>query len=138
MYVPLLQSVARVGCFLAGCCYGAPTKQWWGVTFSSLHSLAPLHVPLHPTQLYSSLASLSIFFILYFVSKRIYRIPGTLVLLYLILESCSRFTVDLWRGDGDIAMRGIVSVLFLISLVVLINLVYGKKNKDIKNKKEAR
>src|ERR1700730_16604302 len=30
IYSPLLQSISRIGCFLAGCCYGLPTEQPWG------------------------------------------------------------------------------------------------------------
>jgi phosphatidylglycerol:prolipoprotein diacylglycerol transferase len=40
--------IARIGCFAAGCCYGAPTDMPWGVLF-------PGHThPVHPTQLYAT------------------------------------------------------------------------------------
>lgn len=49
--VPVAVAVAigRIGCFLAGCCYGTPTGLPWGVVFASVDSL-----PRHPTQLYEA------------------------------------------------------------------------------------
>jgi phosphatidylglycerol:prolipoprotein diacylglycerol transferase len=47
--------IARIGCFAAGCCYGAPTDLPWGVLF-------PEHThPVHPTQLYATGMNLLIF-----------------------------------------------------------------------------
>lgn len=39
--VALGQSVGRLGCFFAGCCYGKPTELPWGITFTNTDSLAP-------------------------------------------------------------------------------------------------
>ena len=64
--LPLGHALGRVGCFLAGCCFGKPTSLPWGVTFTDPHSLVAreyLGVPLHPTQLYEVLANIILFFI---------------------------------------------------------------------------
>ena len=42
----------RLGCTSAGCCFGKPTTLPWAITFTDPACLAPLHVPLHPTQIY--------------------------------------------------------------------------------------
>lgn len=99
IYSPLLQSVSRVGCFLAGCCYGMHTTSWIGVTYTDTMSLAPLHYPLHPTQLYSSAALLLIFILMYGVLQHIFKKPGQLLFWYLILESSERFFIDFLRAD---------------------------------------
>ena len=39
----------------AGCCYGSPTDEPWGVVFMNPESLAPLGIALHPAQLYEFL-----------------------------------------------------------------------------------
>jgi len=96
---PLVVAIARIGCFLAGCCYGVETTLPWGVTFSNADALAPLHVPLHPTQLYASVISFLIFLILLFIEKKAYVASGTIVFTYLLLGSISRFFVDFLRGD---------------------------------------
>ncbi|MDD5207359.1 MAG: prolipoprotein diacylglyceryl transferase, partial [Desulfobacterales bacterium] len=43
--VALGQSLGRVGCFMAGCCYGKPLDAPWSVVFTDPVSLAPLHIP---------------------------------------------------------------------------------------------
>lgn len=99
LYAPLLQSIARLGCLCAGCCHGLPTSQPWGLTYCDPEGFAPLHVPLHPTQVYSSLALLAIFFILRFGVARSALRPGTILWSYLALEGTERFIIDFWRAD---------------------------------------
>ncbi len=59
--IALGQAVGRVGCLLAGCCYGKPTDLPWAVTFTDPLAASnvgtPLGVSLHPTQLYESFAT---------------------------------------------------------------------------------
>jgi len=106
-FAPLLQAISRIGCLMAGCCYGilAPTIPW-AITFTNPESTIPpylLGLPLHPTQIYLSLASFGIFLFLYFFSHLFVSKAGQLTCIYLILESLSRFTIDFWRGDrGDL------------------------------------
>ncbi|MBI3039031.1 prolipoprotein diacylglyceryl transferase, partial [bacterium] len=52
MGLPLGIAFSRVGCFLNGCCYGIPCDYPWGVVFPKISP----QTPLHPTQLYESLA----------------------------------------------------------------------------------
>jgi len=99
LYAPLLQSISRIGCFFAGCCHGASTTAPWGVTYTDPQSSAPLHVRLHPSQLYSSLVLFGIFLLLFFVVQRRVRRPGQLAAAYLMLVSLERFAVDFFRGD---------------------------------------
>jgi phosphatidylglycerol:prolipoprotein diacylglycerol transferase len=101
MYAPLLQSISRIGCFLAGCCYGVPASSFvkWAVIFSDPHCLAPMNVALHPTQLYLSFSSFLIFLMLRFYDKRFAYKNGQVTFVYLALESISRFSWDFLRGD---------------------------------------
>lgn len=57
-------SIGRWGCFSAGCCYGKILFSKIGVIFKDMKSIAPLEVPLHPTQIYSSFANYLVFLIL--------------------------------------------------------------------------
>jgi phosphatidylglycerol:prolipoprotein diacylglycerol transferase len=126
VYAPLLQSVARIGCLFAGCCYGAPAPiSNFSVTFTSPYSLAPIGVPLYPTQLYSAIASFVIFLFLFSISKRVYKKTGVLFLLYLMLESFSRFMVEFWRGNRELfygpftSMQVIVGGVFSMAFILL-------------------
>jgi len=99
LYAPLLQSISRIGCYVAGCCYGMPTTLPWAVMYTSAHSLAPICVRMHPTQLYSSMTLLCIFFFMRFIAIKLCNRPGQLITLYLILASVERFSIDFWRAD---------------------------------------
>lgn len=94
----LAQSVGRLGCLSAGCCYGKTCANALAITFTDPLSHAPLNVPLHPTQIYHAVADLFIFFVLVFLS-RVSRRRGVAVVGYLLLYGTLRFTVECWRGD---------------------------------------
>jgi len=111
VYAPAIalgQSVGRLGCFAGGCDYGKPTTSSWSVVFTNpfAHEISgvPLGVPLHPTQIYESLATLSIFGILLWRFRRKTR-DGEIFLLYLGLYAVARFFLEFLRGDED---RGFV------------------------------
>jgi phosphatidylglycerol---prolipoprotein diacylglyceryl transferase len=97
-------AIGRLGCFAAGCCWGAPTHLPWAVTFTNPVSEqrvgVPLGVPLHPTQLYESLAEALIFLILYCRFARPHR-PGAIIGLYLALYSSARFLIEFVRAHDQ-------------------------------------
>ena len=64
VYIPLLQAISRIGCFLAGCCYGCPTKTSWGIYSRGLNSEC-VNQLIHPVQLYSTGIQLLIFVFLF-------------------------------------------------------------------------
>lgn len=117
------QGIGRIGCFMAGCCYGKPTDAPWGVVFTHPHSLAPLHVPLHPTQLYSFGLNLLLFFVLLILHRK-KAYDGQVFLWLLVLHSTGRLWVERFRGDD----RGVVfgsgmSVTQFLALVILIGAI---------------
>lgn len=123
--IALGQAIGRLGCFAAGCCYGKPTRSLFGVTFTNPYSHetvgVPLMVPLHPTQIYESLASLLLFFILWEWLKR-KRFDGQVFILYLALYSCVRFVIEFFRGDVErgFVLEGMLSTSQSISLMLII------------------
>jgi phosphatidylglycerol---prolipoprotein diacylglyceryl transferase len=99
---------ARIGCFMAGCCYGKETLLPWGVTFTDPQSLARLRVPLHPTQLYEAAGGLFLFFFLTWMEKR-KSYEGQIFWLFLFLYSLLRFLIEFFRDDP----RGFLPGTFL-------------------------
>lgn len=98
----LAQGLGRVGCFLAGCCWGTPTGLPFGVTFRSdlAHNLTgvPLQVRLHPTQLYEATLVLSaIPFLMWLRKKRSFF--GQVILVYVLFYAIARFFLEFLRGD---------------------------------------
>lgn len=124
----LAQGFGRIGCFLAGCCYGRETHAWYGITFEN-SPLAPNHVSLIPAQLISSAADFIHFFLLLSITKR-KKTDGIVVSSYLIFYSIGRFLIEMLRNDP----RGNVSVLStsqFISIFILgmgiLSLIWLKK-----------
>jgi phosphatidylglycerol---prolipoprotein diacylglyceryl transferase len=117
---------ARVGCFLAGCCYGRPTALPWGVTFSDPDSLGPLHVCIHPTQLYEAAGGVLLFCYLLWLAGR-KRFDGQIFWSLLLLYSAGRFLVEFVRDDErGVVLGGLLSTsqgigagLALLSLFML-------------------
>lgn len=99
LYAPILHAIARLGCFMAGCCYGACTSLPWAITYTDIHSEAPLNITLHPTQLYTSIALIIAFLFLRAIQNKVK--PGQLLMLYLMCEGLIRFSIDFLRFDHE-------------------------------------
>lgn len=117
--VALAQAFGRIGCFLAGCCYGRETDSCIGVVFT--HSdFAPNGVKLLPTQLIMSAGDLIIMSILLiYASKRPQK--GRVSALYLMLYSVGRFVVEFLRNDD----RGNVGGLSTSQFIAIFILIFG-------------
>ncbi len=104
---PFGQFLGRLGCFMAGCCYGQKCDLPWAVTFEHPESLAPTGVALHPTQLYEAALALVVFGIIFGWRQR-KRFDGQLLFLYLMLAGLARFFVEFFRGDerGPVVLAG--------------------------------
>lgn len=100
LHAPLLQSLSRIGCFFAGCCYGKATDLWCGITYYDTESMAPLYIKIHPTQLYSAIALLLIFALQYLVLQKIFKKSGQMTAFYLMAMSAERFFMDYLRAGG--------------------------------------
>ena len=120
-------AIGRIGCFFAGCCYGKPCDLPWAVTFTNPDSLAPVNIPLHPTQLYSFSANLLIFIFLWAFRGR-KRFDGQIFWIYVLLYGVTRSLIEIFRGDfrGNFVL-GILSIsqaigggMVLISVIMLI------------------
>ena len=111
--VALAQGFGRIGCFLAGCCYGAVSHGPLAVTFTD-SDFAPNHVPLVPTQLISSALDFLLCFFLY---------------------SAGRFVLEFWRGDinrgfvGPLSTSQFMSIFTFLAGVIL--LVLRRKSKPV-------
>ncbi len=90
--------VGRVGCFLAGCCYGRPAEPPWGIVLAEALG-APRDVPLFPAQLLEAGCNLLLCALLLLYARR-RRAPGQVFGLYLLLYAAERFALEFLRGDG--------------------------------------
>ncbi len=117
--VAIAQGFGRIGCFLAGCCYGCETDSVIGVVFPE-GSLAPAGVKLMPTQLISSVGDFLIGIILILAARKLKK-PGMMSGLYLVLYSVGRFLIEFLRNDP----RGSVGMLSTSQFIAVITLISG-------------
>lgn len=118
--------LGRLGCFSAGCCWGKPTTEPWGVRFTELaHEITgvPTGTPLHPTQLYESLSMLVVFFFLLWLHPQ-RRFSGQVILAYALLYSAIRFVIEFFRDDPRGDILGLTTLTGL-STSQLIGIVVG-------------
>jgi len=129
----LVHVCGRIGCFLAGCCYGKPSDSFWSVTFTSPFCYAdPLNTPLYPTQLFEAVYIFLIMLFLLLLKKR-RRFYGQLFLGYLILYAIGRFILEFFRGDtgrGFIIEKYISHSQFIgLCVIVVVMMVYFRLSK---------
>jgi phosphatidylglycerol---prolipoprotein diacylglyceryl transferase len=96
------QALGRWGCFFAGCCFGTECQAPWAVTFTSpdISQGTPLDMPLHPVQLYNSLANFTVLGLLLLIGRK-RRFKGQVAASYFLLEGLGRTITESWRGDLD-------------------------------------
>lgn len=121
--------IARIGCFLNGCCFGLPSQSCLAVTFppnSPAGYMFP-DTPIFPIQLVASLLGFVIFGLLLLL-ERYKSFDGFTFWLMLAFYSTARFTVDFFRyyeenaflivlGQAGLTVNQVLSfMLFLLSL----------------------
>jgi len=133
--IALAQGFGRIGCFLAGCCYGHETESPFHIIFHE-SDYAPNNIPLIPTQPISSLLNFLNFTVLILISKRV-KASGQVAGFYLVFYSAGRFIIEFFRGDlergnvGALSTSQFISIItFLIGIAIVIirGIQYKRKN----------
>jgi phosphatidylglycerol:prolipoprotein diacylglycerol transferase len=112
----------RMGCFLAGCCFGVHTDHAFGLSFpayspasesqwrAGLLSAAHLpSLPVHPTQLYEALGCLTLAAYLMLWLRPRKRFDGQLMLVFVGLYALMRFVLEYYRADDRGEILGLSS-----------------------------
>lgn len=141
----------RMGCFLGSCCFGARTDSIVGVVFPA--GTAPAHyqwqsgllrsyriesLPVHPTQIYESLAGLLIAAFAYFVLRPRKSYDGQVFVIASILYAVLRFAIEFWRRDERGGLLGIstsqlIAILVVVFAFVVAHLFKKKKRAALKH-----
>lgn len=145
--VTVAHGFGRIGCFIAGCCYGKPTCSDYGCYFDTLERV-------HPTQLYEAIFLFVLFAVLTFLAFK-YEFQYNMG-IYLIAYGIFRFINEFFRGDdrGQF-VKGVSPSQFWSIIMVLLGIGYilaikfdlfgkcaraldiAKHNRDIKNGKSV-
>ena len=123
------QGFGRIGCLLAGCCYGRETHSAFGIVFPA-GSMAPGGVKLIPTQIISSAGDFLIAVILILFAKKSKK-KGNVGAMYLLLYGTGRFLIEYLRNDfrgeiGPFSTSQFIS-FFMIAAAIIIFFVNGRK-----------
>ncbi|MEM7152699.1 MAG: prolipoprotein diacylglyceryl transferase family protein [Myxococcota bacterium] len=136
--MPLGEAIARLGCFVYGCCWGRPTRgslgSRFGVRYTSKDSkvlrAAPHleNVKIHPAQLYALVVYLGMFAVFYTILPYM-PFDGALTGLYLIGHSIIRISLEYFRQDDRGRLWGKLTHTNLYSAVMILGgvaaLTYG-------------
>lgn len=138
--IALAQGFGRIGCLLAGCCYGMETDLPIGIVFHDT-DLAPCGVKLFPTQIFSSLGDFLIAGILIWWAKRNKK-PGNVGFLYVVLYSVGRFCIEFVRADyrgsiGPLSTSQFISILVIIAGLIAMKLTRQKANDIVEAKHDS-
>jgi phosphatidylglycerol:prolipoprotein diacylglycerol transferase len=129
--VPLGLAFGRMGCLLAGCCFGAECDLPWALSFPpkspaseeqwKAHELRDSSMwshPVHPTQIYESAASLGIAAVCLLLVAPRKRYDGQVFAVFLALYALARFGLEVLRRDDRGGFLGLsTSQLIGIGLV---------------------
>jgi phosphatidylglycerol:prolipoprotein diacylglycerol transferase len=119
--IALGQFLGRVGCLLAGCCWGRHCELPWAITFSDPKANenvgVPLGIPLHPTQIYEAVGTLVLCLLLLVFERR--RYSGETFVRYLFGYAILRFTIEIFRGDPRGSVFGVMSTSQFIALCLV-------------------
>ena len=114
--LPLVHGFGRIGCFLAGCCYGVPYDGPGAVVFPA-GSLAPSGIPLFPVQLAEAAG---LFLLSCLLGVLTWKGRRALVLpLYLLLYGILRFALEFFRYDAARGMLWGLATSQWISLLLI-------------------
>lgn len=112
--VPLAHGVGRLGCFLAGCCYGSVTNSALSIYLHQAHR--------HPVQLYEAIF---LFGLSYVLTKR------KSLSFYLVSYGIFRFLIEFLRGDEIRGVKHILSSSQWISLILVMLVVFRQVKRRV-------
>ena len=90
--ITVAHGFGRVGCFMAGCCYGVETTSIFGVTFPGMDHAV------YPTQLFEAIFLFMLTAVLFYIAIK-KRTPHNLS-IYLCSYGIFRFLLEFLRGDN--------------------------------------
>jgi phosphatidylglycerol:prolipoprotein diacylglycerol transferase len=119
-------AIGRIGCLMAGCCWGAACDLPWAITYTNPVAAenlgTPLHQSLHPFPVYSSLFNFALYGVLAVYFRR-RPVAGSVFSTYLILYGIGRFLLEWTRGDAirGFVLGGALSTSQLISIALVLS-----------------
>ena len=131
--------LTKIGCFLAGCCFGKETCFFLAVRFPpdslAAQKFGALHL-VHPAQLYEAFSGLIILAVVILYVRKRTKFDGQLFLSFMILYLIARTFNEALRGDAahnyifHLTQTQFLNILLIFFAVA----VYGMKRKKSKRR----
>ena len=121
--LPLVYSVSKIGCFLAGCCYGIPYDGLFSVTYTS-----GLNIKLFPIQLTESIVFLIIFLIL-----NRFKNNKNIIYITIIISALMKYLLDFLRYEHInkfITVNQVFSLILIIGTFIILIINEKKLTKN--------
>lgn len=132
--IPLFHMIARIGCFLSGCCYGKIYKGMLAVNYTTIIEGRVDVSSRFPVQIVEALFELVVFIYLYLLLQNEAWKLRQLLFQYLTIYSIGRFFLEFLRGDVRRGLIYGISFSQCISVIMWIVLIsYCLKKKRFKN-----
>ncbi|MBY0276347.1 prolipoprotein diacylglyceryl transferase [Candidatus Binatia bacterium] len=125
-------SLTRIGCFLGGCDFGREWNGPWAVRFPAgspafvqqrLLGLLPADatsaLPVHPAQLYESLAGVLLLSVVVVVRRR-QQVPGQALVAFALGYGALRYLIEIVRADPDRGTIGPWSTSQFIAIATVV------------------
>ena len=127
--IPLMYAIGKIGCFVAGCCYGIPYDGIGHIVYHS-SEVALLNTNLFPIQIVETIISLIIF--IYIISgyyKNKFSIK--LIMIEIIVCGIAKFLLDFLRYEHTVKVVTSNQIMCLL-LVIFSGIYLIRLNKKIK------
>jgi len=115
--LPLTYGIAKIGCFIAGCCYGIPYNGIFNVIYKD-----DLNIPLFPIQLLESIV-----FIIIFVICNKLKDHKNVIYTTVFISIIAKFLLDFLRYEHINKLLSTNQIFSIIILIVLIIMIIIKK-----------
>ena len=99
------QAIGHLGCLVGGDSYGVPTDLPWAIVYRNPGAMAPLGIPLHPTQAYEAILLALLFIGLWLGRARLGRLgDGATAAMYLLGLAVARFALFYLRDEPNVLL----------------------------------
>lgn len=121
---PLFHVFGRIGCFMAGCCYGVVSDSYIAVEYTNYIQGEISTARRVPISLIEAAINLVLFVSVFLLFKH-KKFLNKLLNVYLIAYSSCRFFIEFYRGDWDRNIFTFLSISQIISLLIIsLNIVW--------------
>ena len=121
--LPLVYGVSKLGCFMAGCCYGIPYNGLLSVKYPN-----GLNIYLFPVQLVEAIT-----FIILFLILNKYKNNKNIIYITIILSTILKFSLDFLRYEH---ITKIITTNQIVSIIIILITIIIYLYNIFKNKKE--